>query len=735
VDITDAPAEKAGADRGVSGGVDFWRKFDSKGTRSNIRPLAVGLAVLAAAGSATAAEPGRGKNRYGVYPQVSNITEGISWPKGQALPIFATPAEKMDTIDVQHLSKDEQITFSSLQGQVNRKQPRIYLLDSRSDEGRDTWANTATVNFQPGIMYDRSTKYDLVVKYAKEVTGVVLYNPRPSPHYRNLAGTLAAQRNALPVTVEVNAQLKMRGIELNVIEDLTKLTLTRPIEIYQYLYDHCWEKCEKRVIVSARPTDNGDLHHTRDIAAATGAAVVWLNTQDPAEKDVLRKFFGGMKAGEAIALGWYTTERSGVPTATEFGIGTLPADFFVSASVYSGTDHHIRIPKVPKMPALENKVYVAIVISDGDNIQYTQHAMRKNWDRTAASRGKVPLSWTIAPGLVDIAPGILNYYYTTATPNDCFVTGPSGMGYLMPFNTLKEPGAPVGTTLTDPARMDGYARLTETYLQRSGLRVATIWDDATPMQRKSYEKICRNLYGATVQNFKDVPAVAGTVENNRLRFDKLVIPYAGSFEHINGSLEREIRRWDGKAPLFLSYQVDVWSQLRPEKIVELQEKMERDFPGKVQFVRADHYFNLANQANGVPFNLCMAPATSVRSGDSAVPADGVMDGTPETLWTSKEAGKQWLGFDFEKPHKISRYVIRHAGETGMNRDRNTRAYTVQASLDGKSWKAIDALKSNAENVTDVEIPAVTARYVKITITDAGEDATARIADVEIYGTK
>lgn len=707
-----------------------------KRTMIDFRLVLLGLGFLPVFSSLGAPEPGRSKNRYAAYPEVTNIAEGISWPKGQALPIFATPAARLDTIEVQDLSKDEQITFSSLQGLVNKKQPRIYLLDARSDEGRDTWANTPTVNFAPGNPYDRATKYDLVAKYAKEVTGVVLYDPAPSPHYRNLAGTAAALRQALPVTNAVYSQMKQHGISLEVVEDLTTLKLTAPVEIYQYLYDHYWQKCEKRLIVSAKPHDErggGDYHHTRDIAAASGAAVVWLNTLIPDERDCLRKFFGDMKAGEALVLGWYTTERSGIPTATEFGIGTMPADFFMSSSVYAGTDHRIKIPAVPKMPVLANKVYVSIFISDGDNIQYTQHAMRRNWDRTAASRGKVPLNWTIAPGLVDIAPGILNYYYTTATPNDCFVTGPSGMGYLMPFNTLKEPGAPVGDKLTDPARMDGYARLTETYLQRSGLRVMTIWDDASPMHRKSYEKNCRNLYGATVQNFKDVPSVAGSVENNRLRFDRLVIPYAGSYEHIHGSLDREIKRWDGKSPLFLSYQVDVWSQLRVDKIVELHENLTREFPGKVEFVRADHYFNMSNQASGVPFNLCMSSKTSVRSGDPPASPDPVTDGTPTTMWTSSEQGKRWLGFEFDKTYQLSRCVIRHAGDNGMSRGHNTKDFTVQVSVDGKSWKAIDAFKGNTENVTDVEFPPVTARYLKITINDAGVDSTARIAEVEIYG--
>jgi len=369
---------------------------------------------------------------------------------------------------------------------------------------------------------------------------------------------------------------------LPVLVDLTELKYSSPIEIYEYLYQNDWAQCEKRLIVSARPTD---LHHTRDIAAACGIAVVWLDNRIPAERDLMRKFFRDMKAGEAVALGWYTSERSGITTASEFGIGTMAADFYLDASVHSGTEHHIQIPKVPRMPELTNKVYVAIFISDGDNIQYVQHALRGIWDRSASRRGKVPLNWTIAPGLVDIGPGILNYYYSTAPSNDCFVCGPSGMGYLMPCNTLNEPGAPVGVYTDDPLRMDGYPRLTETYLERSGLRVVTIWDDATPRQRTSYADQCHYLYGATVQNFKDVPAVQSSVERDLVRFEKLVIPYATTYAHIRGSLASEIHSWDGNAPRFLAYQVSIWKEMKPDRIVELQDDLGRDFEALLGDVR------------------------------------------------------------------------------------------------------------------------------------------------------
>lgn len=674
------------------------------------------------------------KNRFRPFPPVEVPEEGISWPEGQALPVFATPMPEIDAIEVQSLNKDEQLTFSALQGHVNRKRPRIWLLDARSGEGRDTWQDTATVAATTRKLYERSSKYQLVAKYADEIRGVVLYDTTLSPHYRNLAGTLAGVERALPVTREVFGKMKDAGIRAEVVADLTGMEFTTPLEIYGYLHERIWPRCEKRVIVSAKPHDDqggGDYHHTRDIAAACGAAVVWLDCRREDERDLMRKFFRGMKAGSAVALGWYSSERSGITTASEFGIGTLPADHFVSASVLSGSDHRIRIPVVPPMPPLENKVYVAIFISDGDNIQYTQHAMRQIWDRHAGDRGKVPLNWTIAPGLVDIAPGILNYYYTTATPKDCFVTGPSGMGYLMPVNTLTEPGAPIGEFTKDPERMDGYARLTEIYLHRSGLRVATIWDNASPAQRASYERHCRQLYGATVQNFRDVPSVAGSVENGRLPFEKLVIPYAGTYEHISRSLNRELRRWDGRSPAFLAYQVDIWGEMKPQRIVQLHEELSRRYEGNVEFVRADHYFNLRSKAEKLPYNLAMAPETSLRSGNGdAAPA---ADGTPATLWSAEGTEERWIGFDFGAIRKITRCIVRHAGAHGLPRELNTRAFTIRASSDGRSWKTVDAFRDNRLDVTDVDLESVSARYVRIVVDDPGGDGVARIADVEIHG--
>lgn len=704
----------------------FNRPFFSQTRFLAVLVAAVGLSPLTV-------DAGSLLNRYIPYPQVSNFTSGMAWPRGQALPTFATPVPVLDTILVQDLSPDERLTFSVFQGLVNKSRPRVYLLDSGADEGTYTWANTALVGFANRSLYSNANRFSLIAKHAGLISGVVLYDPSVSPHYRNLAGTVAGLENAIPVTPEVRAALTSRGISFPVVADLTSLPYTTPEEIYNHLYETYWPECNKRVIVSANPADNGDLHHTRDIAAATGGAVLWLSTTNTGQRDILQKFFADMTAGEAIVLGWYTTERSGITLATSYGIGTIPADFYISGTVYGGTDHRIRIPKVPPKPTLENKIYITIFLSDGDNAQYMQRAMRRIWDQHSSSRGRFPMNWTVAPGMVDLGPALLNYYYTTATPNDCFVAGPSGMGYLMPVNTARETGAATGNHLSNEAAMDGYARLTETYMQRAGLRVLTVWDNANAMHRASYERNVRNLYGATVQRFSGSSSVLSSVENGRLCFDRLGQAYATTYAGIRDSLNTRIGSWNGSEPLFLSTQVSIWGEMKPNRIVDLCNELNALHPGKLVFVRADHYFTLFNEAHDLPFNVSMSGQTTVTSSDPASSPALANDGTSYTLWTSSASGGRSLTFDLGRFYNLHRYVIRHAGDTGMNPGLNTRAFRVQVSANAYTWSTVDAREDNEANVTDVEFPLVTARYVRVLVDDAGTDAVARIADVELFG--
>ena len=134
------------------------------------------------------------------------------------------------------------------------------------------------------------------------------------------------------------------------------------------------------------------------MAAATGSAVVWLENRI-SEKAIMVKFFKDMALVRAL-LGWYT-EEDRIGAGTQNGISTIPSDYFENSTVFAGQEGKVEIPKATKKPELENKFYVCVFLSDGDNVQYNQHKMKLLWDNEG--RGTVPINWTISPGLIDFA--------------------------------------------------------------------------------------------------------------------------------------------------------------------------------------------------------------------------------------------------------------------------------------------------------------------------------------------
>lgn len=341
------------------------------------------------------------------------------------------------------------------------------------------------------------------------------------------------------------------------------------------------------------------------------------------------------------------------------------------------------------------------------------------------------MNWTISPALADFSPQMLNYYYGKATQNDCFVSGPSGMGYAMPYDAHNARW----NTATYSAFVP-YAKLTQRYLEKAGLRVVTIWDEVNASQRKAYADECPYLYGLTIQDWeRQVGRLQPTVQNGRLPFVPNYPCYANGVDVITDFFNRDIKNFKGNVPMFVSGQVTVWDA-GPDKLVALTDRLDALSPGNVEIVRADHFFNLYCEANHLPFDLTMTEAMQVTSSASLTNADVAADGSPsqKNMWVSATADHQgWVQMDFGEPYLISRYVVRHAQAAGMGCEFNTRDFTIETSEDGIVWNQVGAHANNIQAVTDVEIEPVQARYVRVTVTNAGEDGVARIGDLEVYG--
>jgi hypothetical protein len=513
------------------------------------------------------------------------MSQTFQWSADHIFPTFPEPEKVLDAVHSKDCPHHILLALSVMQGIVNKKKPRILIVDSGAGEGIETWPSElgCSLNFMQPL--------EMLKKYANELSGAVLYNSKRCRQFANLACTVAGLRNAIPLTPTVYHNLKAMGVDLPIREDLTELRLYNAIDVYTYLYNSYWKECSHRILFSLNPSNPFQM---RDLAAATGCAVVWLDCRNnPTEKAVYEKFLADMVPGKSICTGWYTEERSGITTATKYGLSTVPSDYFIAPTLYS-QDTPIRIrPELPQKE-LENKVYIAIFVSDGDNIQYCQHYMRQYWDENAASRGKVAVNWTISPSLCDTAPAILNYYYDHSTEKDCFVSGPSGMGYAMPNNTLDE-DIPCGNYVADDENFGKYCALSNRYFERCGFRAVTVWDNLTENQRKLYAQNAPYLYGLTVQLFtEDVEKITSVTDG--LICKQFTPCYTTTKAHLQSVLSREILSWDKKSPKFVAAQLSVWGKITLSDLADLEAQLSEQTGGKVEFVRADQFFCLYKKA-------------------------------------------------------------------------------------------------------------------------------------------
>ena len=649
----------------------------------------------------------------------------LCWPDDRLLPFFLPPSSSVRTLDMSaaNLSGEERVMFCTLQGIINRTRPRI-LLYNHNEEPQTTWPSAHNIKT---ASISSTAPYTLVKQFKEEIRGLVLYSNELCNHYSNLAATIAGLDRLLPVTEDIRAKLVKNGMDFPVVEDLTQLQMSDALAVYTYLYDNYWSRCNHRLLISERPI----IPYVHDIGAACGSACVWLDPRNTAERQLLDKMLKDMTPGRDIVLGWYPEERSGVGEATKYGLSSVPADFFENTTVYSAVIKPIRISPVPKRPKLENKVYAAVYISDGDNIQYCQHAMAKIFEQSG--RGQMPLNWTISPALVDFSPSMLNYYYRKATTNDCFVSGPSGLGYAMPYDAHNSRyyAAANNIKLITP-----YTELTQRYIEKAGLRVITIWDDISAAQRKAYADNCPYLYGLTINDWeRQTGRLATKVQSKWLPIAVQYPCYANGVDVITDFFNRDIKNFTGAKPMFVTGQATVWDA-GPDKLVALKQRLNALSPGNVNIVRADHWFSYYCEANHLPFNITMLEDMVITSSPAKTNINFAADGSPSQgyMWISKtDEGTGWVQLDFKETYKISRLVVRHAETGGLSPELNTRDFSIETSFDGETWTELGTYYNNVDPVTDLSVSTIEARYVRVNVTDGGTDGYVRIADIEVYG--
>lgn len=496
---------------------------------------------------------------------------GISWPLGQAFPHFCCITTALDQIDITNLDNEQKLLFVTLEGLVNRTQPRIYIKDAVREDYR-LWPQQMHLTLNPIL-----DPYSMITKYQSQIAGLIVYDPTV-PDTMNLATTIAGLKDALVASPEEAIRLQAIPYHQHILVDLRKNKFPSASAVYQYAYRTYWAQTGHRLIAGLSVKTFGTF---RDYAIATRSMIVWLDPRDQMQKAILDAFFKDMGAGSAY-MGWWADERSGVREASLYGIGTFASDLSSNLTVMGATQQAIiHRSSQPQQLTLENKTYIAIFLSDGDNIQINQHLIATKW--ADPDRGKVPIGWTLSPALVDLAPAVLNYYKSTATSNDELISGPSGMGYAYP-------------NLMSAAALSVYTAQTRTYLQLAGFDIITVWG-TTPYMPITVGEAYQNpstypLRGITTQQIAATDRSGSRFYGHELPSLSLNEAYANSKEELELAIESAASNTTAQSgPHFIAIQGNInSSSINPSTLYSLQQLFKTN--SNIVFVGPEELFML-----------------------------------------------------------------------------------------------------------------------------------------------
>src|SRR5467141_61362 len=323
--------------------------------------------------------------------------------------------------------------LTSLQGLVNRAGVELYL------NGTDVAGNTSTMltflASRYNVTHDTISIPAALASYANRSRGLIVYDPS-RPESINIGTMIAAQRNATLVGPDLaNWFVGRYGLPILFNYAESDWRSLDPIGVYDRAMRELYPDSTS-TLLSILPPDRWAI---RDYLVATRTFVFYLPQgilASPFEASATRRILHGTPRGIPI-LGWFnsptlTEENSFVQMASGEGKFVVGAQDVPNLSVLTAIGRNVTHLQGPRAPirSLENKTYAVIAIPDGDNLDFVAGRMRELWSEPV--RGTMPLAWSMSPLLVDLAPPLLDEYYTNATSTDQFIAAPSGAGYLYP---------------------------------------------------------------------------------------------------------------------------------------------------------------------------------------------------------------------------------------------------------------------------------------------------------------
>ncbi|ACB76236.1 GxGYxYP domain-containing protein [Opitutus terrae] len=328
-----------------------------------------------------------------------------------------------------------QAALITLQGVVNRHGPLLYFVYGPEWDYRFTGQIKEFYQQKKQFSFKQLTSLrQALTTFKDQVHSYVVWDKAVRTSLI-VSFTVAGLEDAIVVSEELIPLMQELGLK-PVADFRGQFTGQSDVQIYQWAYDQYWKRCSKDYICwmggdggrRMRPgvADFGMYHRCFFTDLSTDAN----NPKWAEEYQLADKLLSEMNR-MAMCFGWHSygkdKERDHVKLASSHvvrvdGLHTLPNTSFNTqvplTPGYTFRNRHNVQPNATVTP--QKKVYLAAVQTDSLGIGA--------WTRPG--RGTIPYAWQVTMNWLWMSPSVLEMFYDQATPNDLFIGGLSGPGYM-----------------------------------------------------------------------------------------------------------------------------------------------------------------------------------------------------------------------------------------------------------------------------------------------------------------
>ena len=440
-------------------------------------------------------------------------------------------ADEITVVKASKLSNAQRHSIIALQGLVAREKPQIFI-DYGYETNRNAIAEFENAGYS--IVYNDESGNpwnfsSLVEKFKSYIAdgGYTLFATAEDHGQLNTAINLATLNGWLPVTPADEETVVQLGFEKKA--DISGDDIN--LKYLKKFYKENKDKFRNDSLVHMYYYAQG----MRDFAIQQNIFVLYIEDADFEGRLFRDSIMRELEPSSSI-FGWCQYEIKFTESASRYGHYVIPSDHSYNLSILSSFDAEEKFdaPYEGTVELDPNKHYVAIVYSDGDNLQWIQNGFSEfhTWQSYGLD---TPVTWTFAPIASELA-GVDVKRTLANSKNATFITGPSGGGYARITNMNSK-------------ELEAFSDYTASAMLDSGLGIMTLLDeikyeatfDSSMQKRLSYFSRYDNIRGGILQ--LDPNDYAGGGGRVYFSDDKPFVTVGFSLWHPSGNADEVTNEW------------------------------------------------------------------------------------------------------------------------------------------------------------------------------------------------